>query len=97
VAKLSFEEFSRDSIMTIQEQIKKRKSRAETSKRTLVENALKSIEEKSIHYFTDEEWEGVSYAVTQAVDKAFDSGTRYQRDIDKIKDGMIGRPIFSDL
>ena len=83
--------------MTIQEQIKKRKSRAETSKRTLVENALKSIEEKSIHYFTDEEWEGVSYAVTQAVDKAFDTGTRFQRDIDRIKNEMIRRPIFSDL
>lgn len=67
--------------MTLQEQVKKRKERAKTSKMVLVDKSTNLIRMSPSSYITDDEWNDICYAITQAVDKAFDAGVRYQKTI----------------
>jgi len=50
-----------------------------TAKMRIYDELLDEINKTVCHYFSEEEWDAVSYAVSQAVDKAFDAGMREQR------------------
>ena len=50
-----------------------------TAKNRILESSLGIIRSNPVHYFTDDEWNDIEYAVSQAVDKAFDAGMREQR------------------
>ena len=82
--------------MTTQEQIKKRKNRAETSKRKLIDDSLSIIRENPSSLITDEEWNDINYAITRAIDKAFDIGVRFQKSIQYLKE-QERRKMFGGL
>ena len=50
-----------------------------TAKNKITEEAYNTIRSNPVHYFTDDEWNDIEYAVSQAVDRAFDAGMREQR------------------
>ena len=50
-----------------------------TAKNRILEASLDIIRSNPVHYFTDDEWNDIEYAVSQAVDRAFDAGKKEQK------------------
>lgn len=50
-----------------------------TAKNRILEASLNIIRSNPTHFFNDDEWNDIEYAVSQAVYKAFDAGMREQR------------------